>query len=223
MDTNNFPRKSGRCAVHTIPETVIKGDHGNWEEIFNETSLNIALSYLKQNDAELAKGDLICFLCINGYRNDGIAIYDGQKIIELDYEIDDYGSLPNIFQVISGGVPVNYWHQYDNNDIHCYISHNTIVWLNLDSILPNSGMSMRDLCLGSICWEQMGDKFCISASFGKYKIILDTEVDENPEGKIKLLRELGEILKDSEPLLQLQCDSAYFENTQNCLFLTKDD
>ena len=44
----------------------------------------------------------------NGYRHQGMYIFNGQKLIHLDDEPDDYGSIPEEFQVIKEFPPM-YW------------------------------------------------------------------------------------------------------------------
>lgn len=110
----SYPRKTGHFSSFDVSNLkyikdlkrkgvefeVFESDDADYEEIFAKT-----LKLL--GDKNLAKGDLI-FFCGDGYKNDGIAIYDGEKIIQLDYEYDDYGCLPKYFTVITNGVPVDY-------------------------------------------------------------------------------------------------------------------
>jgi hypothetical protein len=72
----------------------------------------------------IKRGDLIRFtkdgIEEHGYRNDGVWIWDGQKLCQLDTDIDDYGSIPSNFKI---GKEFNYDHWKDK------ISHNSIFWL----------------------------------------------------------------------------------------------
>lgn len=153
----SFPRKSGHCSVFDVSEyqyikdlknkhkhqvytdpnfdyndqnythdifEVFADETVDYKNIFKETLILLA-------DENLVKGDLILFCGRNAYRNDGIAIYDGANIINLDYEIDDYGSLPTCFNVITNDVPVDYWVDLTNKK---GISHNSIVWLDHSTI-----------------------------------------------------------------------------------------
>jgi hypothetical protein len=228
LHTDSFPRKTGKCAVHAIPENIVAKIPEN-EEI-NEQTLDVALNYLKQINANLVNGDLICFLCFSGYRNDGIAIYDGTNIINLNYDIDDYGCLPKKFQIITDGVPINYWHTIEdiNTDMHDYISHNSIVWLDITQTVPNTKINIRDYILMSIQYEQINQRYCIATSFGKYKIIFqydediyDEQINENTSSKIinELTENFRQILENTTDLLILECDSGEYDSIPNCLFL----
>ncbi|CAK7994725.1 Hypothetical protein POVR1_LOCUS249 [uncultured virus] len=62
----------------------------------------------------------------NYYRNDGKYVWDGFKFLRLVSDIDDYGHLPSVFQVITNGYPSNYWEDA--------IEHNNIAWLDVGKI-----------------------------------------------------------------------------------------
>ena len=59
---------------------------------------NYSLKFNPITDFQINRGDIICF---GGrvYRNEGVWIWDGKKIISLDTDIDDYGSVPLEFKV----------------------------------------------------------------------------------------------------------------------------
>jgi len=100
-------------------------------------------------------GDLIIFKDVPRYRNDGICIWNGTGVIDLDSEYDDYGNLPQMFRVIEPTIgkdgssrtfPINYWHSRFQPTIkkhkHKYhIDHNNIVWFDhnnkRDEIIKN--------------------------------------------------------------------------------------
>src|SRR5437868_13486937 len=103
-----YPRTSGKCAVHRIPDMKPNKHSG--------------LKYLLKNNVQLVKGDLIIFLTEAGYRNDGVMIYDGVKIIDLGDEPDDYGTLPKCFTPIEDGAPLNYWHNTSSAEKEDYES-----------------------------------------------------------------------------------------------------
>jgi hypothetical protein len=63
-------------------------------------------------------GDIINFQ--GSYRNEGKWIWDGTKIVNLDTEVDDYGSVPPEFKVGKDFQP-NHW-----IDV---VDHNSIIWL----------------------------------------------------------------------------------------------
>lgn len=110
-----FPRENGHAASHYVPGSVQ-----------TNKDLPDALEYLRNEHADLRRGDIIRYTEDAGYRNNGVVIFDGEKIVPLYYEVDDYDSLPQEFRVIEGEVPINYWHYGDDEGI----SHNTIVWFD---------------------------------------------------------------------------------------------
>lgn len=124
-----YPRESGHCQAHHIPRNVVIPVD---ECELSDQELRKALSYLKEINADLVKGDLIIFDAVAGYRNDGVAIFNGTKIINLSYEPDDYGNLPNSFRVIEDNVPIKYWSTENGLP---GISHNNIVWFDCAKVL----------------------------------------------------------------------------------------
>jgi hypothetical protein len=76
------------------------------------------------------RGDLLSIEAYADYRNDGLYIYDGDRFIDLDTKIDDYGAIPKQFQVIRE-FPIHYWHGHNNPDNRDRrIVHNSIVWFD---------------------------------------------------------------------------------------------
>jgi hypothetical protein len=55
------------------------------------------------------------------YRNDGVFLYDGEKVTTLDSDIDQYGALPPSIQVTDTEFAPHYW-----QDV---MHHNQIFWL----------------------------------------------------------------------------------------------
>lgn len=75
----------------------------------------------------MKSGDLIENIHESGYRSDGVYIYDGIDVIDLDYEYDDYGSIPKKFISIVD-FRIGYWDFHNDtsnnkslqtNDIYC--------------------------------------------------------------------------------------------------------
>lgn len=94
------------------------------------------LSVLKSKpDVDLQWGDLVVFANTIAYRNDGLTIFDGEKLVDLFPEPDEYGSLPPNFRVLEKHpvtdqvVPITYWHRGDLRDSR-FITHNSIVWFD---------------------------------------------------------------------------------------------
>eukprot|EP01033_Poteriospumella_lacustris_P003423 gene3423-2532_t len=54
------------------------------------------------------RGDLLENVASAGYRSTGIRVFDGKRIIDLDYDVDDYGQLPPDF-VVYGEFNPHYW------------------------------------------------------------------------------------------------------------------
>ena len=122
-----FPRQEQHCFSHHIPPTIVTPTE---DAIISADELSIALKYLKSKNSDLRKGDLVIFDSTTGYRNDGVAIFNGEKILDLYADVDDYGSLPPEFHVIEDQVPINYWTYLGDNDTTRGITHNNIVWFN---------------------------------------------------------------------------------------------
>ena len=79
--------------------------------------------YKTFNKNKLNRGDILIVESINSkktsrYRNDFVFIYTGSKIIELDFETDEYGCIPKEFCTFSE-FPVCYWaYAISHNLIH---------------------------------------------------------------------------------------------------------
>ena len=132
-------RKHGKAKVIEVPKDIYNPsdleelqNHGLiWEFMNSDPSLN---DYLRKQNAR--RGDVIHLEVEGDYRNNGKSMYDGNEIVPLYYEIDDYGSVPPQFKVIDE-FPIRYWHT-ENLDI---IDHNTIVFFDaksyIDQIMTN--------------------------------------------------------------------------------------
>lgn len=57
------------------------------------------------------RGDLVA-LKKRLYRNNDLYIFDGEKVIELNYDIDDYGAIPLEFN--TSEFPIGYWNKTKN-------------------------------------------------------------------------------------------------------------
>lgn len=58
-----------------------------------------ALDHIKKKFS-VRRGDLIHLECESEYRNDGKFIFDGNNFIQLDFEPDDYGTVPSQFKIL---------------------------------------------------------------------------------------------------------------------------
>ena len=102
----------------------------------NEENLTEIKNY-KLNDSfkdVIKEGDLIVFNESgeeeDRYRNEGVYIWDGKKLMELDSSIDDYGSIPPQFR-IGKKFPVDHWTIINENKRYFMIAHNEIIHLEL--------------------------------------------------------------------------------------------
>lgn len=82
---------------------------------------------ITKGEIKLEKGDFIIHKGIIRERNEGLLMWNGEKVIDLDYVVDEYGHLPKDFCVLENDekgnfIDENYWNE---------ISHNNLVWLNL--------------------------------------------------------------------------------------------
>lgn len=164
-------RSASHCFAHHIPDIIVgKQEYGYI--VTNEERAQ-SLNYLRENNADLVRGDLIVYDSMAGYRNEGVEIFDGEKIIPLDNHLDDYGSLPKQFHVIVNNVPIKYWN--DNHDNVIGVDHNNIVWFNHSLV--------RHECLQNIKYELINGKWTIYTTFIfnniQYRIILADYVDDN--------------------------------------------
>lgn len=110
-----FPRQSGRCEAHDvslltneIPESISPHDD---DEIFKFT---LNLMYIEGFD--LVYGDLICFAGLDMGDHNGVHIFDGEKIIQLDEYISTRGqvvTLPKQFHIYNH----EYWQNISENNI----------------------------------------------------------------------------------------------------------
>lgn len=220
IDPKMYPRSSGHCLSHHIPADIVTLQES---PLPTQEELNAALVYLKEQRADLVKGDLILFDGNTGYRNDGVAIFDGVKIIDLAFEPDDYGTLPQVFHVIEGGVPIKYWEDRDDTDVGRGITHNNIVWFDHSLV--------RDECLRNIAHGFLGGKYAIYTTFVynnvEYHIVFDY-VDEmfdkidhdtlefyESEDKDKCLAVFRKALSDTTKLIPFDFYSEFPEEYDN--------
>lgn len=78
-----------------------------------------AILKLIPND-KIKRGDIVHIEEFGSYRNDGKLIFDGQKLVNLCYDIDDYGSVPSSF-TIGDEFRSDHWINV--------IEHNALVWI----------------------------------------------------------------------------------------------
>lgn len=138
-----FPRSTGHCGNHEVFEfdfvkKFYSENHTREEEVvlFEKT-----VTKLKAMKADLVRGDLILYPDHQMVTRHGLRMYDGHKIIDLDYQYITVGQLPAKFKVINDSVPIHYWRQERQNiggwlynigerGIHL----NNCVWFNHSSV-----------------------------------------------------------------------------------------
>lgn len=131
-------------------------NHASWYYVGDpqdENPLSYAQNYLDNRGIRPKYGDLIVFPDA-GYRNSGLAIYDGDRVINLDTSIWEYGNLPPKFTVLQPNYFANgtitksfhkrYWH--DENQRHFIDGH-----INWFDHLRYGDQSIKNITRGNIC------------------------------------------------------------------------
>jgi hypothetical protein len=70
----------------------------------------------------IKRGDTIILEEKAGYRNNGVYMWDGKKVIRLYTEIDDYGSVPPEIEITDD--------DFDPRSWHFLVDHNGYVWFS---------------------------------------------------------------------------------------------
>lgn len=199
------------AAEYKVPGYIVyKEPHDGMD--FTEKELNIGLRYLLDNNVELKRGDLISFESAETYRNDGLCIFDGQKIINLQHRTDEYGHLPSQFKLLTE-FPLDYFHGKSDRR---RIVHNTTMWLDMDTF--------REQMLENVRFDDELTKdgeYMMYTSIkhdGKtYYIVLFDEIGSD-EPKIENFREII----NNNNNIAVQTDNAYIVNpieNITCLYI----
>jgi hypothetical protein len=114
----------------------------NYTKTFDPKSLNIE------------RGDVIHFGNDN-YRNNNKLIFDGEKLIELYTDADDYGSVPPTF--VCGDEP----NDFDIGDFEDCIEHNTINWLSKEKLKEIELFIKNDKVYGKVTIQGKQWNICI--------------------------------------------------------------
>jgi len=201
----SYPRLSGHCESHTIPASVATYNY------FDQNVLSKALSYLKKNNADLVKGDLIMFESKSDMHSDRTAVYDGDEIMYLHYDSfiphQSGGYLPKIFSVIKDKVPIHYWEDVSSEGKHVQGLRNQVIWFDHRNYL--------DECLNNMKYCQIeNSRFAAFTTFtyeGKvYRIIYDyTELFSNNISKATILT--ADVVYDNAVLSSKDIDKDTFE------------
>jgi hypothetical protein len=103
---------------------------------------------------DLSRGDVIHF-GNDSYRNNDKLIFDGQKLIELWTDVDDYGSVPPTF--VCGDEPGD----FNIGDFEDVIEHNTINWLSKNKLKEIKILNNNDEVYGKLQIQGKVWKICI--------------------------------------------------------------
>lgn len=61
---------------------------------------------------KLRRGDTVAlFTRAERFRNEGVFVWNGQRVVDLDFSIDEYGSIPSDFRVSDTEFSPAYWRQ----------------------------------------------------------------------------------------------------------------
>ena len=157
---------------HFYPDWIQEAFHKNWfiynpetknYKYTNPTKPNKNYKFLFDPKVDgVKRGDLICFtkngVKSRGYRNEGVWMWNGEKMVNLCTEVDDYGSVPPEFTVGKEFLP-SYW----ITKIH----HNSIVWLDHDLYEKIEFVYIKEKIIGTI-------------SEYDYKILVENNVNYIP-------------------------------------------
>ena len=123
---------------------------------------------------QIKRGDIVHIEEFGSYRNDGKLIFDGKKLVNLCYDIDDYGSVPSSFTI---GDEFRSDHWID------VIDHNTIVWI--DTLKYGSQLLSN--------WKN--DTTSFTTIHGTYNIKISIDEENEEEHFIALLHGIKMVKK----------------------------
>lgn len=160
----SIPRLDGHCYSFHIPTSIWSSD------ILTEEAFATALVYLNKIES-LRWGDLVIFDIIHdGTNNDGIVIFNGCTLLNLDYTHCSSGALPSAFKV--GFVPFNYWYHIDCSRTGHGILHTSLVWYDYPS----------DLMIQNIRYEKQNNLYILYTYNDNIIIVYDN--GENPLNRL---------------------------------------
>lgn len=115
--------------IHNTLDLAEENEDMDTKEIFEKIAQHLQKKY-----SDLRRGDMIYLQPELGYRNEGIYIYDGEKIQRLTADIIDYGHIPGEFEVITE-FPIHYWDGRNH--------HNDLVYFDVNSYFPD--LTLEDI------------------------------------------------------------------------------
>lgn len=125
-----------------IPKEKLWCEYSDGDD--NEEILKQLTKYLEEHSIEVKQGDVIELICESGYRNTGVFLYDGEKVINLYAEVDDYGSVPPEMKILDFKAPAEKF--FEPKHWLGEIDHNSIVWFDTEPY--------REQLIASISYEQ---------------------------------------------------------------------
>lgn len=144
-------RKSRVIEMESIcPEFHLNSEDILCKELLNEITIEIF------DNIDIFRGDILRLGGSNRFGNAGKFIWTGEKIIELDYTLDDYGNIPKEFT----------FPEFSLDHFHDSVSHNAIIWLSPDSL----DEAVRNFA---------GDKTTVSDLYHSYDVLIQIDITEN--------------------------------------------
>ena len=100
--------ESNEARMFEIPNSVYFSTYNvDYDDVLNIDELNEKVLPFAKANFPVRRGDLIHLESEGSYRNDGKYIYDGEKFIELEFDIDDYGAIPKEFKIMDEDLTFN--------------------------------------------------------------------------------------------------------------------
>lgn len=137
---HGFPRVDGHCKIHEIHEYIKYSKLSNY---FN---------MLLDNVPDLIRGDVLReYVYHEGnrgmyYNNVGTYMFDGCKIVSLDFDLYQFGTIPNEFTVIEHNVPLKYWH----DTLYFYNGGGNMRVINYMNLVNVNMSTIREQCIKNI-------------------------------------------------------------------------
>jgi hypothetical protein len=171
-----------------IPPNEIGIEDIRRDETEKEILLEKMTKYINKNDMikhSIKKGDTVTLIkAYERYRNTHVYIYDGEKVIELEYDIDDYGHVPKQFVVSDSEFSPDYW-----VDV---IDHNKIFFVS-KTIIERLEFQVRPVQSGSDYYSFQAYDFMLDRKFVSSYEFKKTK-DEDVEQTAKMIQEFKKAL-----------------------------
>ena len=174
--------KSGHSKLIEIPAKIF--NHGNEEVGFSIDDEIRTINKMNKNeklfqyveDLNIRRGDVVHLSIVVNYRNEGKYMYTGHDFKMLNYSKDEYGSVPEEFQVIDE-FSIDYW--IDT------IAHNYIVNFNIQPYLSEAITNLKRLesedftIYKTTFTHWSGLEYTIILTYDENKTLLEVQEDLN--------------------------------------------